>query len=277
MKLTSGDWSLTLDPQRGGMIRTLTRKDVDILRPMPEGSVEPLESASFPLAPYVNRIAHGRFLWEGQAHALAPNHTAIAHPIHGTAWLEEWRVRDQRPDRAILVHAHGADSAWPWSYALEQTLALDGNGVRATLSLTNTDSRAMPAGLGFHPWFARDKVSGIQFEAKSVWLADSDMLPTGEASADALGDWSALAPLERPHLVDNCFTGWNGALRIARSDGDLLLESPGTPFLHLFIPQEGDFFCAEPQTTMPDAVHHAPVTALQPGATQTLAMTIRSA
>ncbi len=59
MRIAAGAWELALDPRRGGMIRALTRNGRDILRPMPEGGAEPFESACFPLAPYVNRIADG--------------------------------------------------------------------------------------------------------------------------------------------------------------------------------------------------------------------------
>ncbi len=278
MRIAAGDWTLEFDPVLGGMIRRLTRGGADILRPMPEASREPLESACFPLAPYVNRIAQGRFEWEGEAHALTPNHPAIAHPLHGTAWLGEWMVRDGHAHAVTLVHAHEADAAWGWSFSLEQHLALSGEGLLARLTLANTDTRAMPAALGFHPWFAREAVTSLQFKADGVWLADADMLPTHEARADALGDWSTPAPLERDHLIDNCYTGWNGPLRIGRRDGDLLLESQGTRHLHLFVPQGADFFCAEPQTTMPDAINHPGhrPQALAPGASMTLEMAIRS-
>ncbi|MED5543893.1 aldose 1-epimerase [Novosphingobium decolorationis] len=277
MRIASGDWALTLDPAAGGLIRALTRRGADILRPMPEGSAEPLESACFPLAPYANRIAHGRFDWEGETFSLTPNHPAIAHPIHGTTWLGEWMVRDSRGDSVTLVHAHTADADWPWSFALTQTLCLSAQGLTARLAITNTDARAMPAGLGFHPWFAREDVTAISFGAKGLWLGDAEMLPTEHTAPDALGDWSTPSPLELPHLVDNCYTGWDGTVRIARRDGDLVLESAGTPYLHLFVPQGADFFCAEPQTTMPDAVNRDAPAPLEPGATRALEMTIRSA
>ncbi|MCJ2182821.1 aldose 1-epimerase [Novosphingobium sp. 1949] len=280
--ITAGEWTLRVDPRHGGMVRALTRRGADVLRPMPEASTEPLESACFPLAPYVNRIAHGLFTWEGESHALAPNHPAIAHPLHGTAWLETWDLAEHREDALTLTHAHRADARWGWSFTARQTFTLTANGLHARLALTNTDTRTMPAGIGFHPWFARRGVEAIAFAAQGVWLGDEAMLPTRPAPADQLGDWSAPASLDRPALIDNCYFGWDGTLRIERKDGAILLESAGTRFLHLFVPPGGDFFCAEPQTTMPDALNRPtrdqPGTrALAPGESLTLDMTIRSA
>jgi Galactose mutarotase and related enzymes len=276
MRIAAGDWRLEVDPDNGGMVRSLTRRGRDILRPMPAGSTEPFESACFPLAPYVNRIAHGRFTWDGADYHLAPNHEGQAHPLHGTAWLGAWHTEALGPDSLVQVHRHEAGPDWAWSFTLRQTLRLTPKGLEARLDLENTDARAMPAGLGFHPWLCRKPVSSIAFSAEAMWLGDADMLPTQLAPADALGDWRRGAGLERGDLIDHCYTGWNGTLRIARSDGDILLESEDAPWLHLYLPPGKDFFCAEPQTTMPDAVNIAPPAPLASGEAASLTMQIVS-
>ncbi|WP_260925939.1 aldose 1-epimerase [Novosphingobium sp. 9] len=277
MKLTRGEWSLDVDIRHGGMVRALERRGQPVLRAMPQGSTEPLDSACIPLAPYVNRIAHGRFAWNGAAYHLAPNHPDHAHPLHGTAWLRDWTPGVQDESSITLHHVHEADAHWDWSFALTQTFTLLDDGLEACLAITNTDRHTMPAALGFHPWFDRSGVSGIRFAAEKVWLSDAEMLPTDPAPADALGDWQAGAELERPDLVDHCYAGWDGTLTIMRDDGDLILEGEGTPFLHLFVPPGRDFFCAEPQTTMPDAVNRQPPAPLAPGETLAITMRIRSA
>lgn len=275
--LSAGDWRLVLDPHHGGMVRALTRRGQDILRPMPEGAEAPFDSACFPLAPYANRIAGGRFTWRGQSHALAPNAPGQKHPLHGTAWLGTWSVETGAADRATLLHHHAAGPDWNWAFTLRQHFRLTAEGLEARLELTNTDDNAMPTGLGFHPWFTRRGVSAIAFTAKAVWLADAEMLPTVRATADTLGDWKQGAALERPDLVDHCYAGWAGQLRIERGDGDIVLEGEDTPYLHLYVPPGQDFFCAEPQSTMPDAVNREAPAPLLPGETRTVTMRIRSA
>ena len=65
---------LTLDPQRGGVIRELSWHGHDILRPTaPEAGDDPLQTACFPMVPYVNRVAHGRFGFGGHAVQLQRN------------------------------------------------------------------------------------------------------------------------------------------------------------------------------------------------------------
>lgn len=277
MRLAAGDWQLELDPVHGGMIRALRRSGADILRPSPAGSSVPFESACFPLAPYANRIAHGRFDWQGEHFAIPTNHPEQKHPLHGTVWLADWTVEQADDASATLVSDHAAGADWPWAFRAEQRLSLTKQGLHATLLVTNTDERAQPVGLGFHPWFSREGVTGIAFDAQGLWLADEDMLPREKTTADALGDWSSLTGLERPDLVDHCYTGWQGTLRIARKDGDVLMQSSEAPCMHLFIPPGRDFFCAEPQTTMPDAVNREAPVPLQPGERIQLSMAIVSA
>lgn len=274
MIIQAGNWQLALDPLNGGMIRSLTRGGEDILRPMPATSADPIESACFPLAPYVNRIAHGTFEWEGARYQLAPNHPDHGHPLHGTAWLTQWSIAKHRDDRAVLIQDHVANDDWPWSFTLSQSFTVSESGLEVQLALRNTDESAMPAGLGFHPWFTRQHVTGIAFTAQSMWLADTDMLPTTLAPVNRLGDWEQDGRLDRPDLVDHCYEGWSGSLRIGRTDGDILLLGDNTDWLHLFVPPEQDFFCAEPQDTMPNAVNKQPPHPLAPNATRTITMRI---
>ncbi|WP_052223044.1 aldose 1-epimerase [Novosphingobium malaysiense] len=277
MKIAAGDWQLELDPHCGGMVRALTREGRNILRPMPPGSSEPFESACFPLAPYVNRIAYGRFDWEGTTHRLAPNHAGQKHPLHGTAWLGAWTVETQEAHSVTQRYCHETGPDWDWSFTLRQTLTLTEQGLEARLDMKNTDEHAMPVSLGFHPWFCRRAVIAIAFEAGAVWLVDDDMLPTESAPPDTLGDWSRGAAIERSDLVDHCYADWKGACTIARTDGDIVLEGNNTPFLHLYVPPGKDFFCAEPQNAMPNAVNLTPPAPLAPGQSTGIAMRIRSA
>ena len=65
ISLVQGSLRLILDPVHGGIVRrfTLTLDDdgeVDLLRPMPDGSTNVLDAACFPLIPFSNRIEIGR-------------------------------------------------------------------------------------------------------------------------------------------------------------------------------------------------------------------------
>ncbi len=272
LHLEAGDWQVALQPELGGTIAALTYQGRDILRPTPAGATNPLETACFPLVPYANRIADGRFVFVGESYVLPRNMDGQDHPLHGVGWLRCWEVQASDAASAVLIHTHEADANWPWSYRAEQHVSLDGSGLRVSLSVQNTTDRAMPAGLGFHPYFPATDDTRLSFDAKSVWLADDDMLPTERTGTNHFADWSKGETVARSSLIDNAYEGWSKDATIATCNDTITLSGEGTPYLHVFTPPGLGFFCAEPVSDMPNAFNLADPTILALGETRTIAM-----
>jgi aldose 1-epimerase len=87
LELAAGDYRLVLQPEIGGSVAGFHWRDEPVFRPACGPSV--LDAACFPLAPFSNRIAHGRFRFGGREVALAPNFpdSDHPHPLHGFGWL----------------------------------------------------------------------------------------------------------------------------------------------------------------------------------------------
>jgi aldose 1-epimerase len=275
LDLSYAGWSLSLRPELGGSISTLRHQNRDVLRATPAGATDPLETACFPLVPYANRIANGRFTFAGQNYDLPRNAPGQDHPLHGVGWNCAWSTGGQDDRSVTLLHSHVADVTWLWNYAAEQRFELSEKGLHITLSVENRDTRSMPAGLGFHPYFPATPKTLLQFEAHSVWLADAAMLPTQSAAVDHFADWSVGETVQRTSLIDNAYAGWIGVARIEGPFGALELTGEGTPFLHVFMPPNADFFCAEPVSDMPDALNRAASLAvLAPGQSRRITMAL---
>lgn len=231
--------------------------------------------ASFPLVPYANRIAHGRYAVAGQSYQLPLNFGDHPHSIHGFGWQMPWIVSDAAEAEARLVQAHHGDAGWPWPYRAEQHVALSPSQLSMSLSLTSQSDSAMPVGLGFHPYFAADAATRLQFEAQSLLLSTPDMLPDREVAADALGDWSRPEDIAGDSLIDNAYGGWSGVATILRGDGlAITVRAAGAPWLHLYRPPGEAYFCLEPVSHSPDAINRDGMAMLPPGETATLAMTL---
>ncbi|HEY0044127.1 MAG TPA: aldose 1-epimerase [Allosphingosinicella sp.] len=256
LELRAGAWEAQLEPSLGGAVTTLRHEGTDILRPAPEGANHPLDAASFPLVPFANRIAHGRFAWAGTAHQIPLNFGEHPHALHGLGWQAAWTVESASPTQAVLTHSHPGGGAWPWPYDAEQRIVLDESGLSITLSVTNRAAEPAPVGLGFHPYFHAPQGTRLTASLESVWLADATCIPTGRAPADHFGDWSMGESVARAELIDHAFSGWDGDARIARPDLPApirLTASPELSTLHLYMPPGEPFFCAEPVGNMPDA------------------------
>lgn len=277
--LAYGDWRAELAPVTGGAILSLTHCGRPVLRPSPEGATDPLATACFPLIPYANRIAQGRFAFEEQVVDLGVTPGFAPHALHGVGWRRPWRVTAQTPTSARLALDHAPDGDWPWRFAAEQAFSLTDAGLTVNLTLTNVDTRPFPAGLGLHPYLHRPLDARLTVRAPRVWLTDDVLIPREAAPAAALIDWADGPPVADAPFVDNAYDGWDGAARLDSREGAVLLNAPGVSRVHVYAPQGADFVCVEPVSHRPDAVHAPPEEAsglavLAPGRTMALTMSL---
>ena len=284
LNLSFDDWRTEIAPHIGGSILSLTHARRAVLRPTPEEAVEAgavRRTACFPLVPYANRIAEGRFLWDGRAHRLAENFPASLHPLHGVGWRRPWQVISADERSCVLRLEHrprdGEDSDWPFAFDAEQNISLGIGGLRVELSVINIDQSAAPLGLGLHPLFPRRGSERLIFNAAGAWRNGVDMLPSSRVSG---GLWEHAAGQSiDAQVLDNDFFGWNGTARIETESSDAIriTASPIFSSLRVFTPADKDFFAVEPMSHATDAINRGGAAALlrvQPGARLSGTMTI---
>ena len=274
--LRAGAWEAGLLPELGGAIAYLTRDGRDVLRRAPDGVDDPLATGCFPLVPYANRIAHGRFAFAGKTHCVPLNFGDHPHSLHGTGWQSPWTVRNVNETAVAMVLSHEGGERWPWRFGAEQHVRLDEDGLTITLHLTNADDEVMPAGLGLHPYFPRDASTRLTMSTAEMWLGDETMIPTRAIAAGTFGDWAAGSGFP-DHLIDNSFDGWSGRAAIASSHGTTRITATGARAVHLYAPPGEDFLCVEPVSHLPDALNrNFAVDTLAPGEMLTLSMRVEA-
>jgi aldose 1-epimerase len=261
--LASGFWELEVQPGRGGAVTALRHAGRALLVSPDPGTADAMGAASFALLPYANRIALGRFAHLGRQWVLPRNFGDHPHPLHGIGWQRRWSLLAQQADSIELGLQHAADAAWPWAFSARQRIWLLPAAIRFELAVTSHADELAPLGVGFHPAFAAHATTRLHAQLQSVWQIDADSLPVSLSPARAvLPELPAAVPVLRRALVDHCFTGWPGRLRIEHAGlaGDIaaveLSAAPELPFLQLYMPPGRNHFCAEPMSQMPDAIHH---------------------
>ncbi|WP_235562859.1 aldose 1-epimerase [Brevundimonas sp. Root1423] len=271
---------MTLRPELGAAVTRLTWRGRDILRPAPDGATHPLETGSFPLVPYANRIDRGAFVFHGRSVALPPTPGFEPHALHGVGWMQAWTVLQTGPASVDLGLAAYATADWPWAWTASCRLDLEADGLRVALSITNDDAESMPAGLGLHPYFAIEPGTVLSVATGQVWLNDDTEIPMRLAPASTVMDWADGATVSAAPFVDNAYAGWDGRalLRHARHDVTLT-ASANTGWMQVYAPGAGGFVCLEPVTHRPNA-HNAPsgedtgLAVLAPGQTLSMSMQI---
>lgn len=239
--------------------------------------------ACFPLLPFCNRIRDGLAEFEGRSIRFLPNHPDgdSGHPLHGIGWQQPWQVLASSATAASLQFDFTASAEWPWSFSARQDIVLSSNCLGLTLKLTNTDTGAMPAGIGQHPYFPHTAGTCLTSVTKGMWRTDAEVMPTEFVSGaggvvDLLAHGLCLARME----LDTHFTGWQRSALIewpADQDGParrltLTAQSP-LDYLVVYSPPGVDYFCAEPVSQCTDWLNlrgtHPPAslggTRLEPG------------
>lgn len=252
LSLRAGRLVVDLAPEAGGSIARFAIDGVgDVLRP---ATAEALASgtgkdtACYPLVPFSNRIANGRLAFEGGEIGLTPNWPDVPHPMHGDGWSRAWRVARADTRSVDLVYEHAARSGWPFRYRARQIFALDEASLTISLSVENLESRAVPAGLGLHPFFLRDADTELACRMTGVWRTDAEVLPVERVAVPAEWDFACPRRVEGVGL-DHCFDGWDGIAAITWPGRRLRLVLSATEAFHhlvIYIPDGRSHFCVEP-------------------------------
>jgi len=239
--------------------------------------------ACFPLVPFSNRIRDGQFVFAGRTVRLPLNQWPQPHTEHGHGWQAAWRVTGRNDDRLAVEYEHAAD-AWPFPYLARHEIALTQDELRLTLSIENRGDEAMPAGLGFHPYFPRTAGCRLAARADAMWQTDAEVMPTALVAADP-----RLATLDGIAIdgtvFDNAFTGWRrkATIRWPETGAALVLDAdPPLDFLVLYTPAGEPYFCAEPVSHCTDAFNLAAqgrgdtgILVLEPGARASATVRLR--
>lgn len=270
MILEGEGFLLEVLPERGGGIGRLEWNGVPVLRGACGPS--PLDLASFPLVPFSNRIANGRFSFTGREVLIAPNMPSVdaANPLHGFGWLSAWAAVPCADGQIAIEHVH-QHSDWPWHYRARQTFAVSPAGLTMRLALLNADDTPMPAGLGFHPYFPREAGTLYRGLHRTEWLVNDNGLPIGRQDEPAAQDWWHRQPIAS-RVVDTVYEGREGDLEIVQPERGIRITMRPSANLGctvVYTPADADFFCVEPVSHSTDplncpAARHA-MHILQPG------------
>jgi aldose 1-epimerase len=234
-----------ISPKHGGSVLRFDVDERPVLRPA-SGSLDPRQLACFPLVPYCNRIAGGRFEHGGTTVELSPNIEGEPHPLHGHGWLERWHVERADAESAEITLTYPAGS-WPWRYRATQRFSVEGARLDIGLVLTNLSDRPMPAGIGLHPYFERPARISVNLDGR--WVGPSTIPTRWE-------EHTGFRSVDTDSIVtDGTCTGWDGKA-VIDANGRRIVLTADTRLLHVFSPPGMGFFCLEPVTAAPDALNH---------------------
>lgn len=259
IRLHAADASVAIDPERGGRLASLEVGGRELLVGPTSDEDRSTQWGCFLMAPWPGRLAGGRLRWAGHDYQLT--RTSGDHAIHGVVHDRPWSVT--RAGTNVVELACPLDRvAWPLGGEVRQRLALEPG--RLSLHAEVVAGDAMPAALGWHPWFSRrDLDPSIRLAADHV-LGTRDQLPTGELlPVDAATDLRT-GPALGDRRLDDVYPDARSPVEIKWPDLRLVMEfAEPLGVIVVYTPPEG--FCVEPQTSWPNAFGMPPGSAARAG------------
>lgn len=216
------------------------------------------------MVPFAGRVRDGRFEFGGRRHELRVN--LPPHAIHGTVLERRWKAVD---DRTITTEL---GPSWPFAGRAVQRFELAAG--RLTCRLELHADEAMPASIGWHPWFRRRLLSTtggarigeaagpleLDLDAGAMFRRDATGIATGERVEPPPGPWDdCFTELRQPPVVR-----WPRFL-------ELTIESDCPTWVVYTVPDHA--VCVEPQTAPPDALNTGAASIVTPGRPLTAEMT----
>ncbi len=162
------------------------------------------------LLPWPNRIAGGRYTFDGQEQQLPLSEPALGNASHGLTRWAPWTLEERTAHSVSLIHRLMAQPGYPWTVDLHVLYDLSADGLTVTVTATNLSSRPAPYAQGAHPYVTvgDGPVDGweLTVPASTRLTVDEVNIPDGrEGVEDSEYDYRVARPI-RGILLDTPFT-----------------------------------------------------------------------
>lgn len=281
MKLGAHGFDLTLEPECGGLIRSIGWTAADgrrraLLYAPDDASGLPNSPRRFGLwamVPFANR-AFGAVIRHGdETFKLPVNDPDTGSTIHGFGWQAVWETSHIGNERVILRHQRGEGDD-PYRYTAQLSTSLVPGAVAIALSVVNQAALALPYGIGLHPWFTCAPDTTLTMETGGEFRFAPGYRATGLTPYTDGGPYGRPVTFRRSTETAHSFTGWSGDADIASVSQGFGIGIKASPNLNcpvVWAPADAPFLCVEPQSHGIGAPSEklagelTPLTVLQPG------------
>jgi aldose 1-epimerase len=164
-----------------------------------------------PLIPWPNRLADGRYRFDGMDHQLALSEPPKRNAIHGLLRWRSWTASEREPGRLVMSTRLHPQPGYPFTLDVSVAYELSEKGLEVATTAVNLGERACPYGAGQHPYVSPghglidDCV--LELPARTRILTDDErQLPSGSEQVQG-GDFDFSSPRRLGDLrIDSAFT-----------------------------------------------------------------------
>lgn len=199
----------------GASLRSLQFESRDLIVPFAEHEVRPAYRGAI-LAPWPNRVADGRYVFDEVVQSLEINEPSRGHALHGlVSWLDfrtVWRDHAAVELSAIIRPVKG----YPHTVEIRVRYDLDHRGLSTRVTGLNLGSSDAPFGMAAHPYLRAgegcldDHV--LELPASLMMRVSDRLVPLTTVSVDdpSHGDFDFRSPRRLGDVrIDHAFTDFD--------------------------------------------------------------------
>lgn len=205
----------------------------------------PPKSTGAVLLPWPNRIAEGRYRFDGQDYQLALTEPATGTASHGLVKWVRWRCVEHTAASVTLQHDLVPQTGYPFELRFVLRYALNpAGGLSVRLVASNLGGRPAPFGAGFHPYLDLADheldTAELLIPAATVLRTDEHQIPVQRVPvAGTPFDLRQLRPIGELRL-DHGFADLIGTAAVLRTERRTvqLHWQAGWQYLQVFTPPQ---------------------------------------
>lgn len=215
--------------------------------------------ASSILFPFANRIKDGMYIFNNETYKLDINLKDENNALHGLVYNKTFKVIDeiasQTKASVILEYKEENESkGFPFRYSIQLNYTLTNATLTLSVTIKNTDTKAFPFTLGWHPYFISSDLynSQIKFSSNKKVILGERLITTGVEDFNYNGIFDI-----KDQKLDDCFILNANTIQFVTPTYQMeMTASSNATFLQLFTPSRANTIAIEPTTGISDSFNN---------------------
>ncbi|MDO5981518.1 aldose 1-epimerase [Flavivirga spongiicola] len=215
--------------------------------------------ASSILFPFANRIKDGVYTFNNKAFQFEINQKEENNALHGLVYNKTFQIINQETSNdsaSILLEYNETELSigFPYTYTIQLKYIFTSNNLSLNVSVKNTDSKAFPYTLGWHPYFLSDNLfnSSLDFNSTKKIVLGERNITTGVEDFE-LKD--AFNIEDKP--LDDCWILNSNEVTFNTPKYQLIMRSSAkNNFLQAYTPSKLNTIAIEPTTGVSDSFNN---------------------
>ncbi|AUP77559.1 aldose 1-epimerase [Flavivirga eckloniae] len=243
----------------GASLQELTLKGHTIIKDLAPLTYANTYASSI-LFPFANRIKDGAYTFNDTDFQFEINHKDENNALHGLVYNKTFQIIEQENSNdsaSILLEYEEKElsTGFPYTYIIQLKYVFTASNLSLQVAVKNTDSKAFPFTLGWHPYFLSDDLynSSLHFNSdKKLVLGDRNI--TVGVEYINFGDHFKVENQQ----LDDCWILNSNDVTFKTPKYELIIESSADEnnFLQVYTPPKPNTIAIEPTTGVSDSFNN---------------------